>query len=91
MGLVQPDGLSPASAPGGANHRGVRLQLFAEKRDRDVGAGPVLLVAGGPVEKGHGGVSSWSCCDEKPTGVRRRRHANAAGSLNGSGGQILSG
>ena len=52
------DGLSFASARGGANHRRVRLQLSAEKRNQDVGHRPVLLVACGEIEEGTGGRSS---------------------------------
>lgn len=52
MGLVQPDRFPPAAAPGGADHRRVRLQLFAEERNGDVGIGPVLFVAGRPGEAG---------------------------------------
>ena len=71
MGLVQPDGFSFASAPGGADHWRVRLQLSAKKRNQDVGHRPVLLIACGEIEEGTVGRGPRNCRDGKPPSFRR--------------------
>ena len=63
---------------------------FAEERNRNVGAGTVLFIAGGKAEEGPGGVGSRNRRDFKPPRLRSRRYSNAFRSPNGRRRGILS-